>query len=928
MSLPSEESLSASKVVAAVLVSDLALLPETLQAIERQVYGPAKVFVVGASTRSDSQADIRARADSQGLGWAPSTAALLELVEPDVSHIWFVHDGAVPRPDALQALAVESARAEASVAGSKLLRKDRPDELLAIGMATDVYDTPYLGLDAGEVDQGQYDVVRDVAAVLGASVLVRRDLAAGIGGIDPLLAPEAASIDLCQRARLRGARIVVVPSSEVLYPPEQRRASAWREEAGRIRAMAKAYGLLTLVWALPLAFVIGLIEALIVPFLGRWTLFTWVRAWLWNLFHLPSTVGSRRAGRRGRVMGDDELFRYQIRGSARLRSLFGDIASRIRTRLPEETRFDFADLGREFRRPALVTGVIVMALVFVGTRRIWRLGISASGYALPLPDSATQAIAAYAGGWNPAGFGSREPLPPVTGFAAVVQLLFFDRPALTMTLLTVGAAVLGVWGMVRFLRGIGVESVGGLLGGLILVAGPAAQALTGETHWASYVAMGAMPWLLRSATKPVPRTWMGRIGRVASIGWLTAVVAGFSPWLLVAPLAVTVIWVLLGEARYWGGVILTALGAAIAVPVLLPWVGLVDFADYAARGAPAFWQPGIVVVVAVGLALLFTVVSAPKQIALVAGLGGVLAAGGAVLARSADLGAGRSVEAAGLVVASVGLATLTSAAVSAMRESADALRGPAWFRVAAVVAGSVLVLASIPPLVPGRMGFPGQDLSDELSFTLAADPVGASRVLLFGSPDRLPGEWRTLDGAAYRVVSSPVPQMWEAWLNEPLSADSSLETTLRTLVAGESTRLGEELAQYGIGWVAVLGESPFEPLLAGQLDLVRIGTNFPVYVNQSPDAVRALPRPDSVDPWVWQAGVYVGGESERVLLAENADARGGPGDWEQLGWANEVAGTEGRAWFEPRARVRSQGIIALLVFGGLLGISLWGRWRS
>ena len=155
-----------------------------------------------------------------------------------------------------------SARA---VAGSKLLRSDDPERLLAIGIATDVFVEPYLGIDEDEIDHGQYDVVRDVAAVSGASLLIRRDLVRGLGGPDPAMAPGAAAIDICQRARLRGARVVVVPSSEVAFPADRLAPETWREEAGRIRAMIKVYSLLTLVWALPVRFLIGLIDAFVAP---------------------------------------------------------------------------------------------------------------------------------------------------------------------------------------------------------------------------------------------------------------------------------------------------------------------------------------------------------------------------------------------------------------------------------------------------------------------------------------------------------------------------------------------------------------------------------------------------------------------------------------------------------------------------------------
>ena len=133
------------------------------------------------------------------------------------------------------------------------------------------------------------------------------------------MAPGAAAIDFCQRARLRGGRVVVAPSSEVLYVAPDREPD-WRERAGEIRAMLKVYSLVTLLWAIPLAFLAGLAESIISPFMGRWKLSGVLAAWGWNLMHLPSVIRSRLEVRRGRQVGDEELFRYQTGGSARLRS--------------------------------------------------------------------------------------------------------------------------------------------------------------------------------------------------------------------------------------------------------------------------------------------------------------------------------------------------------------------------------------------------------------------------------------------------------------------------------------------------------------------------------------------------------------------------------------------------------------------------------
>src|SRR5690606_9011486 len=103
-----------------------------------------------------------------------------------------------------------------------------------------------------------------VAFVSSVSMLVRRDLLRGLGGIDQKLAPVAAGLDLSQRVRVAGGRVIVVPSSEVFHDRRCGRGDGgWREQSGRMRAMLKAYRPITLIWMVPLAILTGIADSLI-----------------------------------------------------------------------------------------------------------------------------------------------------------------------------------------------------------------------------------------------------------------------------------------------------------------------------------------------------------------------------------------------------------------------------------------------------------------------------------------------------------------------------------------------------------------------------------------------------------------------------------------------------------------------------------------
>jgi hypothetical protein len=885
------------------------------------VYGPARIVVVGAAGEG------RRLADRVGVDWIVSLPVLLNALEPTVTHLWLLRAGALPRPDALQALVMESGRADAGVAGSKLLAPKDPERLVSVGIATDVFGVPYSGLDPDEIDHGQYDVVRDVAATAGASMLIRRDLARGVGGPDPTMAPRAAAVDLCQRARLRGARVIVVPSSEVLFPEDA--APVWKEEAGRIRGMLEVYSLLTLLWAVPLALLIGLLEAVVAPFLGRWTLFSWLRAWAWNLLHVAATVRRRIAARSGRAVGDAELFRYQLRGSATLKALSEEIGDKLRARLPADDRFSITTLGRDLRQPAFVVGALTVVFVVVSTRAMWG-GWPAVGFSLPLPDSGRAAVGAYAGGWNPAGFGSTAPLPPFIGLAGLAQTIMFGSAASTSAVLTLAAFLAGVWGMSRLARTWGIEAVPGMLAGAVLMAGPATRAIAADTGIPTLLALGVLPWALRVPLTRWPNGLTPRLGRIAAAGWVTALLAVLDPALLVVPAALLLVWALLNprEGAAWRAVGIAVLGAGLAVPVLLPWLGAVDLEGFFTTG-DAYWVPGVVLPGAILVALAASLISAPHRLGVLAVWGGLAGAGGAVLARSADFGLGREVELAGLALLALGSALVVAVTLETLRR-VDLVTG--WRRLVSAIGalGAVAVVVTVSlVLLPGRAGLPRESFGSAMGFTVAGEgDAPQSRILVVGPADTLPGESRTVRGAAYRVVSAPMPALWEAWLPEPRLGDQMFEAVLEDLIDGETRRAGAALAPFGIRWIVVMGDSPFESVFEAQFDLTPLeGANQISFLVDVEEAVRA----HVVDGAAWDRdGTGYRGEPEagqRVFVGENASSRWGPGPWAQSGWGNEVAADDGEAAFRPLSARRTQAEAALGLFLFLLLLSGWGRRR-
>jgi hypothetical protein len=872
-------------VVAVVTADDPDLLVPCLEAIGRQVYGPTRVIVVGGTD------EVRRVAGEREAMWRPHLRAVYDAIGADVDYVWAVRQRARPEPRALAALVHDGVRADASVAGSKVVEAANPEVLVSVGYATDVFNAPFSGLEEGELDQAQFDVIRDVAAVSDTSMLIRRDLFRGLGGVDPAMPPTSAAIDFCQRARLRGGRVVVVPSSVVRYEgPDP--ASRWRERAGETRSMIKAYSPLTLFWALPVAFLVGLAESVLGIFVGRFALPGVLAAGGWNLVHLPSALKARFQARRGRAVGDEELFRYQVNGSTRLRALWDETASKVRARFPEGVLSGFSDAveagQQRIRNPGFFVGFLVVVFSLIATREIWSERLPIVGFSLLPPDSPVAALGSYAGGWNPAGLGSPEVLRPQVAITALIQFLTFGRGGAAVALITLGSFIGGAFGMSRLLRIWRVGPTSGLLAGIVLMAGPGMVAVAGDTHWSAIPAIAALPWAVTAAIGPIgaPAGFGMRAFAAASLA--IGVGAAFSPATLAVPLLAVVLWAAVGVgARRWAVIRVIAASAA-ALLLLMPWVLFADLGGFFGDGAAAFWQPsawvtGFIVVAGVGVFL-----TGDRVLGSLAGWGGLLAAIGAVAARSGDFGGGAETAVLGLGAVALGTAALVGAALDAgMRRRTWGGLASAGAR-AAMVAGITLVLTTLVLAGPGRAGLPADVFGDAYRFA-ATSEAPSTRMLLFGPVDSLPGESRTLDGLGYRVIVPPHPATWEGELNEPRLGDDALDALLVDILNGEVRRAGSALAEFGIAWVVFTEPSPLELLFEAQLDLVPLRSfDFPVFRNEIPAAPAS-----SADGVAWQAsgtGFRAPvGATGAVRVASNADFRWGPGTWEQDGWANRIS---------------------------------------
>src|SRR5947207_2565215 len=236
-----------------------------LAALGAQDYPNLSILVIDAASAEDPTARVAGvlpgayvRRLPDAVSYPVGANEVLTVVE-GASHFLLCHDDVAPDPDAIRLLVEEAFRSNAGVVGPKIVEWDDPARLLAVGLNVDKLAATADLVERGELDQEQHDAVRDVFAVPGACLLVRADLFASIGGFDVELGHVGEDVDLCWRAQIAGARVIVAPAARVRHL-EAARSGLRRQPPGidmlarnRLRTVLVDYGSLHLVRVLPQA---------------------------------------------------------------------------------------------------------------------------------------------------------------------------------------------------------------------------------------------------------------------------------------------------------------------------------------------------------------------------------------------------------------------------------------------------------------------------------------------------------------------------------------------------------------------------------------------------------------------------------------------------------------------------------------------------
>ncbi len=838
---------------------------EALAALAAQDYPSLSVVVVDADSltpvddrvhRVLSEARVVRLDDNPGFGRAVN-AVLPSLGDP--AFLVLAHDDVAPEPTAVRALVEEAFRSNAGVVGPKVVRWDDATRLLSAGEGIDKVGFPVSLVERHELDQEQHDAVRDVFTIPDAFTLVRTDLLRTLDGFDPATSFFGDDLDLCWRAHVVGARVMVSPAARVRHIEAlgERHASDVRRRLQfryRMRAMLTSYRWPTLMVVIPQLLIVHVVEAVFALVTGRpGQARDVLSAWTWNLSNLGSLRQRRAHLNRLRTVSDSEIRALQVRGSARVAAFVrGQLAS------SDEAFGSAAGLGKRVfdavagpgRREALVGWMLVALLLLIGSRHLLTRPIPPVGELALFPESIGSMLSDWASSWQSSGLGREGFTAPAPLLVAVGGSLLLGAMGLLRTICILGLLPLGLFGVWRLLAPLASprSSVAALVAYTAIPLGYDSLA-TGS--WRGLVAYGVTPWVLARVLRAsgeapfgatdgaagprfdVPPLWR----QALAMGLAVAAAAVIDPLFVALPLF---LWLgmlpgslLVGAFRGAGRMLAASLGAvAVAAVLHAPWLFDLLATNPSwdtftlSRAADAIEGMRLSHILRfdtgpIGSSALSAAVLIAAAFVMLVGRGWRLT--GAVRGWSLAMCSWGLLWVAAmgwmpvglpsiemiLAPAAVGLALCVGLGVAAFE--LDVRRSTfGWRQFASIIAGVALVVGLLPVMagsVGGRWLLPRSSHHQALGFLDDEAADDAFRVLWFGDPEVLPlGPW-PIDGlTSYATTTSGTPGLVDMWPGAPERSSAPLRGSVELALDRQTNRLGRLLAPMGVRYIVVVDQ--------------------------------------------------------------------------------------------------------------------------
>ncbi len=664
--------LSGCAVTAVLVTLDAeAWLPETLAGLSRLTHKPQRLVAVDNGS-TDTTLELLHRAERHGLldavvsgpshgGFGAGVAAAL-AAEPAIAPagdpsaaepwLWLLHDDAVPAADTLQQLLAHVVSdTSVDLTGPKLVfprrRHGAGHQLSEVGVTIARTGRRHLGLDLGEIDQGQHDQPRQHLGVSTCGLLIRRRDWDALDGLDPDVPCFRDGVELGWRATARGLRVVTTPQAAMVHRQVGRAGLRPRGAGGRHPdRLDQQLGLLLVAghaptWRLPFTWLRLALDCLVralgylvgkAPARSRDELATlgWllvhpnrIRAYRRRLRRTPPEPGGLTP-KDGPTSKDGltQKDRAALIGSLRppwwsglrlaVESVTGTVSDRYRelagdseaASLDELTGDDFATARDDRTRhpwlaPVVVVGGLLLLASLVAARGLFGLGHLDAPALLPAPDRLGELWRSAA---TPIPGAPGVAPPPWLALMALGSTVLLGQPEWLVTVLLLGSVPLAYVAVYPLLRAV-VDDRRVRIGAAVAYALlPVLLGGANQGRLTLSVVAVLLPLLvlaLRGLVQRRPRApeaWRGGWGAGVVLIALTA----FEPSLIVVAVvlgAVGAIWLRRTPRKV--GRIGLAVGLPLLVwapwwPALIAWPGRLfagpDAALVPAGPAPAVWQ--------------------------------------------------------------------------------------------------------------------------------------------------------------------------------------------------------------------------------------------------------------------------------------------------------------------------------------------------
>ncbi len=197
-------------------------LDSCLKSLQSQTYKDFEVYLIDNGSSDGSVEYVRRNFPEvkiikfdTNLGFAKAYNIAVNMVE--TKYVVFLNNDTIVDKEWLKNLYDEIVKDENIFAvGSKILLMDDKNRLHNAGSKIAPWGGGY---DIGFLDYDRkcYNVKREVGAVCGASMIVRRDLFQKIGGFDDSFFAYFEDVDLCWRAWIYGYKVIYNPKSIVYH---------------------------------------------------------------------------------------------------------------------------------------------------------------------------------------------------------------------------------------------------------------------------------------------------------------------------------------------------------------------------------------------------------------------------------------------------------------------------------------------------------------------------------------------------------------------------------------------------------------------------------------------------------------------------------------------------------------------------------------